>query len=147
METERVVVKVSTRCVGQRKPLLGDFDVTPPSDIHDDGDMPLRHLIEHVVRQQVRAFNERQEGSRFDRVLSAASIHRGAAQGKVNPAGRPGRELADADEAVATALQAFEDGMYLVVIDEVERRGLDEPVYLSPNSRMVFLRLTFLAGA
>jgi hypothetical protein len=48
---------------------------------------------------------------------------------------------------VATALQAFEDGLYLVIIDEVERRSLDEPVHLAEDSQLVFIRLTFLAGA
>jgi len=141
------MITVSTRTLGRRKPLLGDFDVPPPDSAHDDGDMLLRDLIEHVVRHQVAQFNKRQELKRFDWVLSADSIETAAAKGKVDPAGRPNRKTADADEAVGAALQAFEDGLYLVVIDEVERRSLDEHVYLAPTSRLVFLRLTFLAGA
>lgn len=138
---------ISTRAIGRRKPLLGDFDVPPPDSLHDDGELLLRHLIEHVVGHQVQAFNERQEASRFDRVLSSSAIEQGAAAGKVDPAGKPPRRKAKVDEAVGAALQAFEDGLYLVVIDEVERRSLDEPVYLSPSSCIVFLRLAFLAGA
>jgi hypothetical protein len=133
--------------LGRRKPLLCDFDVPPPDGLRDDGDLLLRDLIEHVVRHQVRSFNERQEAARFDRVLAAAAIERAAEAGKVDPAGRVGRASADAEEAIGAALQAFEDGLYLVIIDDVERRSLDEPVYLSPTSRLVFLRLTFLAGA
>jgi len=133
--------------MGRRKPLLADFDVPPPDGLRDDGNLLLRHLIEHVVRYQVRLFNERQETGRVDRVLSSGAIQKGAEAGKIDPAGRFERETADAEEAVGTALQAFEDGMYLVIIDEVERRGLDEHVYLSPSSRMVFLRLMFLVGA
>lgn len=142
-----MALSISTRSIGRRKPVLGDFDVPPPPDLRDDGELVLRELIEHVVRHQVGRFNERQVGGRWDRVLTAASIEQAAAVGKVDPAGRPNRELADADEAVGAALRAFEDGLFLVIIDEVERRSLDEPVYLSPSSRMVFLRLTFLAGA
>lgn len=52
----------------------------------------------------------------------------------------------EAEEAVAVALQAFEDGLYLVVIDGEERRSLDEPVYLRDDSTLVFVKLTFLAG-
>jgi len=141
-----VPITVSTRSLGRRKPLLGDFDVFPPDDLRDDGDLLLRQLIEHVVRHQVALFNERQEASRFDRVLSAGVIERGVAAGKIDPTGKPERMQADAEEAVGAALQAFEDGLYLVVIDEVERRSLEEPVYLAPDSRMVFVRLTFLAG-
>ena len=133
--------------MGLRKPLLADFDVPPPDGLRDDGELLLRHLIEHVVRHQVHLFNQRQEAGRVDRVLSEAAIKKGAKAGKVDPTGRPERDTADSKEAVGTALQAFEDGMYLVIIDEIERRSLDEHVYLSPSSRMVFLRLTFLAGA
>lgn len=79
--------------------------------------------------------------------MSETAIKKGAEAGKVDPAGRPERETANLEVAVCTALQAFEDGMYLVIIDEVERRNLDEHVYLSPSSRLVFMRLTFLAGA
>ena len=140
-------ITVSTRSIGRRKPLLSDFDVPPPDELRDDGNLLLRHVIEHVVRHQVYLFNQRQESGRVDRVLSEAAIEKRVQAGKVDPTGRPDRETADADEAVGAALQAFEDGLYLVMIDEIERRSLDEHVYLSPSSRMVFVRLTFLAGA
>jgi hypothetical protein len=60
-----------------------------------------------------------------------------------------GRDLdqkVDADEAVATALEAFEDGLYLVVVDGQELRNLDAQVFLQPDSRVAFVRLTLLAG-
>jgi hypothetical protein len=44
-------------------------------------------------------------------------------------------------------LQGFEDGLYLVILDGEEQRDLDRQVYVTAESRMVFLRLTFLAGA
>ena len=138
---------VSTRALGRRKPLLSDFDVEPPGDLDDDGDLHLRELIAHVVRCQVTRFCSRQHARRFDRVLTAGEISDGAMAGKVDPAGKPTDQEVDEDAAISAALQAFEDGLYLVVIDEVERRRLDEPVYLSSHSRIVFLRLTFLAGA
>ncbi|MCA9278625.1 MAG: hypothetical protein R3B58_03335 [Phycisphaerales bacterium] len=138
---------ISTRTLGKVKPLLGDFEVSPPDDLHDDGQLLLRQLIEHVVTSQVEAYNTRQESRRFDRILSAPRIESDAKKGKVSPEGRADITVADIDNAVGAALQAFEDGLYLVIIDDVERRSLDEPVYLSPSSRMVFVRLTFLAGA
>jgi hypothetical protein len=48
--------------------------------------------------------------------------------------------------AVATALQAFEDGIFLVVIDEQEQRTLDQEVFVQPDSRLTFIRLSMLAG-
>lgn len=142
-----MTISVTTRTLGSRTREAAGFDVPPPEDARDDGSMTLRDLIEHVVREQVKLFNARQQAMRFDRVLSEARIDEGRVKGKVDPASKDDPKEADAEEAVGAALQAFEDGMYLVIIDEVEKRSLDEPVYLSPNSRLVFVRLAFLAGA
>jgi len=48
---------------------------------------------------------------------------------------------------VGAALTGFEDGLYLVILDGVEQKELEQPVYLRDDSRLVFLRLAFLAGA
>ena len=138
---------VSTRVLGKRKPLLDDFSVPPPLAVPGGDDLRLRDVIEHVVRHEVREFKRRQRARRFDRVLSDAQIAEAATRGKVDPASRDLKQKVDVDAAVGSALQAFEDGLYLVIIDEVERRSLDEPVRLSEDSRLAFIRLTFLAGA
>jgi hypothetical protein len=133
--------------LGKRKPLLDDFGVPPPAAVPGGDDLRLRDLIEHVVRHEVREFKRRQHARRFDRVLSESQIAQAASRGKVDPASKDLGQQVDADAAVGNALQAFEDGLYLVIVDEVERRSLDEPVRLSEDSRLVFIRLTFLAGA
>ena len=99
---------VSTRALGRRKPLLSDFDVEPPGDLDDDGDLHLRELIAHVVRCQVTRFCSRQHARRFDRVLTAGEISDGAMAGKVDPAGKPTDQEVDEDAAISAALQAFE---------------------------------------
>src|SRR5207253_7328583 len=49
----------------------------------------------------------------------------GAARGKIDMGGREyDPQAADPDAAVAAALQAFEDGLYLVVLDEQELKRL-----------------------
>ena len=50
------------------------------------------------------------------------------------------------DEAIAVALQAFEDGLYFVFVDDVQQNQLDSEVFLNVNSKVMFLRLTALAG-
>jgi len=138
---------VSTRILGKRKALLDDFSVPPPTDRPDGDDLRLRHIIEYVVRHEVREFRRRQQSRRFDRVLSETWIAESAARGKVDPASRDFDQQVDIETAVGAALQAFEDGLYLVIIDDIERRSLDEPVRLREDSRLVFIRLVFLAGA
>ena len=60
--------------------------------------------------------------------------------------GALGPGTVDVEEAVGTALQAFEDGLFLVVLDETELRDLDAQVFVQADSRLTFVRLTLLAG-
>lgn len=104
-------------------------------------------LIERVVRQQVEAFQQRQADAQVLRVLTSREIAEAAETGRIQMGDRAfGPQNVDADAAVGTALQAFVDGLYLVVIDETEQTDLDREVHLQEDSQIVFLRLTLLAG-
>ena len=140
---------VSGKAIGRRKALFEDFSVPLPPGAGDDGGggMTLRDLVSLIVRQQVKAFHDRQDQRRFVRALSAREIEQGVEAGKVDPGGRDDAAKADPDEAVGAALQGFEDGLYLVVLDGQEQRDLDAQVYPGPDSRITFVRLVFLAGA
>lgn len=144
-------ITVSGKALGRRKPLFEDFSVPLPPAGHDHGDgggMTLRDLIDRIVRDEVRAFHDRQDRQRFVRALTAREIERGVEGGKVDSGGQdPPLAAADPDAAVAVALQGFEDGLYLVVLDGAELRDLDAQVYPRPDSRVTFVRLVFLAGA
>jgi hypothetical protein len=99
------------------------------------------------VRHEVGAFRGRENARRFVRVLSDREIDDGAARGKIDSGGRSPTGEVDDDAAVGAALQGFEDGLYLVIVDGVEQRDLDRQVFVNSETRIVFLRLTFLAGA
>jgi hypothetical protein len=137
--------------LGRRRPLFADFSIPPPDDLGDGGPLTLRDLITHVVCREVVAFEKRQEARRLDRVLTRTQIEQGQERGKISPEGRDPKHQppskVDMESAVATALEAFVDGLYLVIIDDVEYRELDAIVRIDPDSRVTFLRLTFLAGA
>lgn len=137
--------------LGRRRPLFEDFSIPPPAELGDGGPLTLRDMITHVVCEEVAAFDKRQESRRLDRVLSPKQIERGVERGQVGPEGRDPRlrlpPKVDVEGAVATALEAFVDGLYLVIIDDLEHRDLDAIVRIGPDSRITFLRLTFLAGA
>jgi hypothetical protein len=140
---------IETRVVGKRARPLDGWAVPdlPGLGGGDGGDLTLRALITAIVRSEVRAFEKREQGRRLLRVLSDQQIADGAARGKVDPGGRPPTGPVHEEAAVGAALQGFEDGLYLVVIDGEEQRELDKQVYVTSQSRVVFLRLTFLAGA
>jgi hypothetical protein len=143
-------VFIETRVVGRKSRPLDQWSIpTPPApdDRGDGGSLTLRDLIARVVRVEVAAFERREQARRFVHVLSDTDIAAGAARGKVDAGGRAPTGPVDPEAAVGAALQGFADGLYLVVLDGVEQRELDRPVYVTPDSRLVFLRLTFLAGA
>jgi hypothetical protein len=140
---------VETRLLSKRSRPLDDWSIPlpPGAEPDDSGGLTLRELITRVVRHEVHAFEKRDKARRLLRVLSNQQIEDGAARGKVDLGGRPSSGPVDADQAVAAALQGFEDGLYLVILDGVEQRDLEAQVFVNDQSRMVFLRLTFLAGA
>lgn len=140
---------IETRTLGRKaRPLDGWAIPDPPVGGDGDGDgLTLRALIARVVRAEVAAFDKRERARRLVRVLSESEIADGAARGKIDPGGRPATGPVDVEQAVGSALQGFEDGIYLVILDGVEQRELDREVFLTPESKLVFLRLTFLAGA
>lgn len=136
--------------LGQRRLLFDDFSIPPPDDVGDGGPLTLRDLIAHIVCVEITAFEKRQHARRLDRVLSPTQIERDVERGKISSEGRdPKRPIppVDVESAVATALEGFTDGNYLVIIDELEYRDLDTIVRIGPDSRITLLRLTFLAGA
>lgn len=142
------MITVQGRALGTRRPLFADWSIPLPPELSGDGgDGPtLRRLIEAVVRREVGAFRSRAEGRRLDRVLSREDIARGAARGKVDPASADVISEVDEEAAVSSALQAFEDGLYLVILDGEEHRDLDARIAVGPDSTVTFVRLTLLAG-
>lgn len=109
--------------------------------------MTLRELITQIVRGEVQAFEQRQQERKLVRILTEKEIEAGLEKGRVDSGGRDLHQEVDADQAIATALQAFEDGIYLVFLDDEEQRELDRQVYLQPDSKLTFVRLVLLAGA
>jgi hypothetical protein len=141
-------IVISGKALGQRRPLFADFSVPlPPSETGGDGGTTLRDLIERVVRHEVKSFKDRRERRKFVQVLSSRQIDEAVERGKVDMGGRDLEQKVDEDDAVATALQGFEDGLYLVILDGEEQRELDKQIYPKPDSRVTFVRLVFLAGA
>ena len=140
------MLTISGKALGRKKPLFADWSIPFPPDLGDGGSLTLRDLIGRVVRVEVEAFKKRQQERQLFRALTEKHIQEGATKGKIESGGSDLAQKVDADEAVATALEAFEDGLYLVVVDEQEQRSLDAQVFLQPDSKVAFVRLVMLAG-
>ncbi len=142
------MITVSGKALGSRRPLFADWSVPFPPDLNSEGDrLTLRELIARVVAAEVEKFNARQIENQTFRALTERQIADAAARGKVDMGGRDhAPQKMDPRDATAAALTAFEDGLYLVVIDGQEQKELDREVFLKPDSRLTFIRLTLLAG-
>jgi hypothetical protein len=140
------MLTVTGKALGRKKPLFADWSIPLPPGASGEG-TTLRDIISQLVRTEVSSFKERQEQRRIFRALTAREIAAGMQNGKVESGGSEvPLQAVDEAAAVAAALQAFEDGLYLVVIDEQEHKSLDSQVYLQPDSQLTFIRLTLLAG-
>jgi hypothetical protein len=153
MHDANATFRVEARVIGKRKAVNDPWLVALPSTFLQETSgaehvLLLRDLIAYIVREEIRAFQIRQEERRLLRVLSPQEISNAANTGKISMGGEQGQEQAavDEDEAVRVALQAFEDGIYLVFLDGQQRRELAEPVRLHPDSVLLFIRLVALVG-
>lgn len=131
---------------GKSRPLFDDWRLPLPPEWEGGEPITLRDLLMRVVREEVRAFKDRQEARRTIRALTHADIQSGLMKGKVDSGGRELTQEVDEEAAVATALQAFEDGIYYVFVDDEQAESLDAEVHLRPDGRVTFLRLVALAG-
>ena len=106
----------------------------------------LRELIVLCVNAEVGKFNHDRLNNQLLPFLTRDQIAEQASNGKVGFGEIENTTLADASVAVANAIQCFEDGVFVVFIDEVEIISLDQNINLNDYSSLAFLRMTFLTG-
>ena len=141
------MLTIEGEILGSKRRLFDNFSFELPPGSDGDSGFTLRDLLDRIVREQVAAFDERQKNRQFIRVLTEREVAEGILKGKIQSGDSqiPYKEV-DADAAVATAIEAFEDGIYFVVIDSEQQKELDAQLFLKPDSRITFIRLTLLAG-
>ncbi len=140
------MLTISGKTLGKKKPLFADWSIPFPPELGDGGSVTLRDLLTRIVRAEVQAFRDRQREKQLLRALTSNDIEKGTVSGKITSGGQNLKQDVSEDEAIAVALQAFEDGLYLVIVDEQEQKSLDAQVFLKPDSRVAFVRLAMLAG-
>jgi len=140
------MLTISGKTLGQKKPLFADFSIPITPEGNDEEGLTLRRLIERIVRQEIAAFEQRQMDRQLIQCLTASQIDDAVERGKIHSGGSDLRQQVDLESAISAALQAFEDGIYLVVLDGTEQRELDRRIDLLPDSRLTFIRLSLLAG-
>lgn len=116
-------------------------------EIADVGTSPtLEILLRAVVAQQVAAFHDKFENPNLFPFLAPAEIAAGIENGKIGFGVMSEKNEIDVAAAQEIAVQAFEDGMFSVFVDEEEIRNLSDNIDLREDTVICFIRLTFLAG-
>ncbi len=142
----QAILTIEGKTFGRSRALFPDWTMGIDGIVETSKRLSLGELIARIVREQVRMFGERQAQKRLVNALTESAIAEAAARGKVDMGGRDDGSEVDPDAAVATALQAFQDGLYFVFVDDLHIDDLDLPVRLRLESRVTFLRLVALAG-
>lgn len=103
-------------------------------------------LIVAVVCWQVEEYNERLEQSELLNYLTDEEVRQKSVVGKIGFGDIYNRVPAQADNAVRTALQAFEDGIFRLFVNETELDSLQTELSLQEGDTLTFIRLTLLTG-
>lgn len=104
----------------------------------------LRELITETVKICVAQYISRME--RGDAVLTDEQIDDMGRIGKIAFGIVYGEKKTDVDEAVKTAIQGFEDGLFRVFRGMDELTELDREEKFNEGDEITFIRLTMLAG-
>ena len=120
------------------------ISIEPLDDHGDSAPFRVRHLLTKLVTESVRDFHLREKDRTFA-FLTPEKIEQGQAKGKIGSPREEQQEV-NLDNAIGQALQAFEDRLYLLFVDKIEKKKLDDLVRLQPDTEITIIRLTALAG-
>lgn len=144
------MITLNAKYFGTKKRIFPPFSISLPDISESDGKpFTLRELITHIVKFEVKTFQQRQESSPMLRVLTESEIADGEKSGRIVMGGRQEEQEeihVDENESIRIALQAFEDGLYFVFIGETQVEGLDDEINIKEDCEITFLRLVALSG-
>ena len=134
-------VFITVKQAGKRKSCLSQVE----HEISGDA-VCLKALIEEIVLHNVKAYNNKKVDSLITNFLTSDEIEEMAQKGKVGFRERYNIEKQDPQKAVSNAIQAFEDGIYRVFINDNEIENLQTPISLKENDHLAFIKFIMLAG-
>jgi hypothetical protein len=103
----------------------------------------LKNLIEYCVNSELSISNLNHQLISF---LTPESISEKSISGKISFGEIKNKTDVDLAQAINNALQGFNDGLFVVFIDDQEIEKLNDEIDLNNNSTITFMRLTFLTG-
>ena len=115
---------------------------------YDLKDIPntLRQLISLLVTDGVEAYNQRLQSKGNTHPLTKDDIDSMSQVGKIGFGIPFGSREASLSDALETAVQGFEDGLYRLFVGEQEMESLDAPLSLQEEDTITIIRLVMLTG-
>jgi hypothetical protein len=140
---------ISGKVLGKSQNLFTSWQLDLPASLPSTGvseSLTLRKLLTQIVQAEIHTFRDRQSQRSITKVLGLVEIEAGVAQGKITSGGSDLQQTVNEQQAIDNALQSFQDGFYLVFIDDQQQEDLADLVDLKADSELLFLRLTPLVG-
>lgn len=106
----------------------------------------LRQLIALLVADGVEAYNQRLQSKENIHPLTKDDIDAMSQVGKIGFGIPFGNREANLTDALETAYQGFEDGLYRLFIGQQEMESLDAPLNLQEEDTITIIRLVMLTG-
>ena len=134
-------IYVSMKSIGKRKNVISKQCVQlpiPPGS--------LRILLSEVIKLNIQQMQGKQAEKHLVSYLTDSQINSQASNGKVGFGNIYNENQPDLTEAIQTAIQAFEDGLFRVFVNNEEIEALDASLEIAEGDEVVFIRLTMLAG-
>lgn len=132
-------ISLKLQKLGKRKINLIEVAVTEPIDT-------LKDLLQACVKSEVKKYNDKKTSINLLSFLTPAAIQDQSETGKIGFGDSENVVLAEFEKSLATVLQGFEDGLFVVFIDDEEIKDLDGKINLESGAPITFLRLSFLTG-
>lgn len=143
-------VKVQSRIIGPTNP----NEQLPPVALELLNEtLTVRELITETVREQIRELKLRRKLNATEtriilqrQYLNKRDIEKQANKGVVKlPEVQSDTEL-DESAAIHEALRAFNEQVFVIIVDGQQQNELEDVVTLSATSKITFIRLTPLVG-
>ncbi|MCR3759014.1 hypothetical protein KYB31_08430 [Clostridium felsineum] len=106
----------------------------------------LRDLIEQVITQNVKDFNDNLKKEKLVEYLTDKEIQEKAELGKIAFGSMYNDTKQNLSKALQNAFVSFEDGIYKVFINDNETEKLDTPIGLRDGDILTFIKFTMLSG-
>jgi hypothetical protein len=134
------MISITGRLIGIQKPLFEPWSIAIEPYLDGSDEWTLSELIEMVVLEASTIFKEPPHEPTFLRSINAMVVSELAPSPDVTCEEQSPME-SEVGEAIGNALQAFEEDVFLVVLDGEDVMHLEDEIDLHPDSQITFVRL------